>query len=292
MSTPMVLTRSTRPDSLHRLLAVVVAASLATALLASCSSDSGSDSQADTTETSAAGDEPPPCPTDLSQTAGSPTAGPVKDLVDSLVAAADLPDARGYANYRIVCDNVGVTKLVAPNNYDYVEPSESSPPQSGIRVGRDFLGPVEEGPIIQVFAVPVGGTAYPTQPNKRVWISDTAAGSLSSGTRDPREGDSIAEDCEALPAERFATDELSGASQFFVDCGGDNRAWVGMALSPTNGDPYFVWLLAQTLTVADAQALGRALNTLTFDGAALSTYADETERASTTTTESGPTTTR
>lgn len=53
---------------------------------------------------------------------------------------------------------------------------------------------------------------------------------------------------------------------------------------PTNGDPYFIRVLAQVLDTADADALGRALETMTVDTRALRRFARQSATTTTTTT--------
>lgn len=269
----------------HRLL-VATGAVIALALVASCGgsdSDTAATSDASTT-TSTGPDQPVACDVDPGDDPSRPARGAVGRLVDRLVAEARLPEAERYTDFRSVCDNVDATSLTAPEDYDYVEPTGSTPPQSVIRVGRDFLGPVEEGPVIALFAAPVGGDQFPTRPRNRRAIAEVVDGSLSTGTRDPREGETIAEDCSDLPVQPFTTSEFTGVAQFYVNCGRDPRAWVVIVADPTNGDPYFIRVLAQVLDTADADALGRALETMAVDTRALRRFARESATTTTTTT--------
>ena len=206
---------------------------------------------------------------------GEPTAD-VERLVDNLISQASLVEAEAYDEFDLVCDNAGVSTLEAPAAYTDVEPAPLGPPQAAIRVSTDFTSRVEESPIVSFFAAPVGGAQFPTQPGFGTIIQQSADGSLSSGTRDPREGATISEECRALPIRDLATGDFTGKAQFFVNCGGDQRAWVLILAAPDNGDPYFVQVVAQVLDTADAEALGRLLTTMDVDTDALARFAEAT----------------
>lgn len=193
-------------------------------------------------------------------------------LVTNLIRQASLTEATPYEDYALRCDNAGVTTIEVPTAYRDVGPSPLDQRQAAVRASTDFEAPVETAPIITFLTATVGGTQFPTQPGFTGFIQQSADGSLSSGTRDPRDGAAISEDCEALPVRELATGEFTGKAQFFVNCGGEERAWVLVAASPNNGDPYFVQLLAQARDAADAEAIGRALSTMGVDSEALAAF--------------------
>ena len=200
-------------------------------------------------------------------------------LVTNLVRQASLAAAEPYGEFVVRCDNTGVTTIEAPAAFGDVDPSPVAPPQTTVRVATDFSAPIESAPIINFFAAPVGGTQFPTLPGFTTLIQQSADGSLSSGTRDPREGTTIADDCRALPVRDLATGEFTGKAQFFVNCGDDQRAWVLVAAAPNNGDPYFIQMVAQARDSADAEAIGRALTTMSVDPATLATFTASLEAA-------------
>ncbi len=193
-------------------------------------------------------------------------------LTTNLVRQASLADAPPHEDFVVRCDNTGVAAFEAPVVYRDVDPGPLAQPQTAIRVSTDVTAPVEAAPIINFFAASVGGTQFPTQPGFTTLIQQTADGSLSSGTRDPREGTTIAEDCRALPVRDLATGEFTGKAQFFVNCGGDQRAWVLVAAAPNNGDPYFIQMVAQARDAADADAIGRALTTMSVHAERLAAF--------------------
>ena len=221
----------------------------------------------------------------------------VELLVENLIAQAGLPEADPYDDPVVRCDNTGVTTIQAPPEYAAVDPNQFSPPQTAIRVSTDLGANVEAAPIINYFAAPVGGSQYPTQPGFATLIQQSADGSLSSGTREPREGSTISEECQGLPVRDISTGEFTGKARFFVNCGGDSRAWVLVAAAPSNGAPYFVQVVAQVQDTADAEALGLALSTMAVDPDALATLAAAqdaaaaAQAAATSTTVAGATTT-
>ncbi|MBL8777667.1 MAG: hypothetical protein JNK12_17120 [Acidimicrobiales bacterium] len=203
----------------------------------------------------------------------------IEVLVTNLVRQASLADAEPYGEFVVRCDNTGVTTIEAPAAFGDVEPTPSGPPQTTIRVATDFGAPIESAPVINFFAAPVGGSQYPTLPGFTTLIQQSADGSLSSGTRDPREGTTIADDCQALPVRDLATGQYTGKAQFFVNCGDDQRAWVLVAAAPNNGDPYFIQMVAQARDSADAEAIGRALATMSVDTATLAAFTASFEAA-------------
>ena len=196
----------------------------------------------------------------------------VEVLTTNLVRQASLADAPPHEEFVVRCDNTGVSTIEAPVAYRDVDPSPLAQPQTALRVATDLSAPVEAAPIINFFAASVGGAQFPTQPGFTTLIQQTADGSLSSGTRDPREGTTIAEDCRALPVRDLATGEFTGKAQFFVNCGDGERAWVLVAAAPNNGDPYFIQLVAQARDAADADAIGRALTTMSVDTERLAAF--------------------
>lgn len=211
---------------------------------------------------------------------GDPTPSTGVDvLVTNLVRQADLAEARPYEDYVVRCDNTGVATIEAPAAYADVDPTPWAPPQTTVRVSTDFSAPIESAPIINYFVAAVGGTQFPTLPGFTTLIQQSADGSLSSGTRDPREGTTIADDCQALPVRDLATGVYTGKAQFFVNCGNEQRAWVLVAAAPNNGDPYFIQMVAQARDAADAEAIGRALTTMSVDAETLAAFTASLEAA-------------
>lgn len=275
--------------------ATAVLALLVTVVLGACGSGGGDETTATTVDPSLPKAALPYllCKTPVADDASvSPD---VEVLVENLVRQAGLPDAPAYEESVVRCDNTGVTSIEAPGAYADVDPSPFSPPQTAIRVSPDLSANVEAEPIINYFAASVGGSQYPTQPGFATLIQQSADGSLSSGTRDPREGATISEECQGLPVRDIDIGDLSGKARFFVNCGDEARAWVLVAVAPSNGAPYFVQVVAQVLDTADAEALGRALSTMTVDEPALEALAAAQEAAaaatSTTVAGDGPATT-
>lgn len=203
----------------------------------------------------------------------------IEVFVENLVRQASLPEAPAYEESVVRCDNTGVTSIEAPSAYADVDPGPFSPPQTAIRVSPDLSANVEAEPIINFFAASVGGSQYPTQPGFATLIQQSADGSLSSGTRDPREGSTISEECQGLPVRDLDIGDLSGKARFFVNCGDEPRAWVLVAAAPSNGEPYFVQVVAHVLDTADAEALGRALSSMQVDQSALEALAAEQDAA-------------
>ena len=211
---------------------------------------------------------------------GDPTTSTGVDvLVTNLVRQASLAEATPYSEFVVRCDNTGVATIEAPTAYGDVDPTPLAPPQTTVRVSTDFGAPIESAPIINYFVAAVGGTQFPTLPGFTTLIQQSADGSLSSGTRDPREGTTIADDCQALPVRDLATGAFTGKAQFFVNCGDDQRAWVLVAAAPNNGDPYFIQMVAQARDSADAEAIGRALSTMSVDTETLATFTASLEAA-------------
>ena len=113
-------------------------------------------------------------------------------LTTNLIRQASLADAAPYEEFVVRCDNSGVTTIEAPAAYRDVDPSPLAPPQAALRAATDYTAPVEAAPIISFFAASVGGPQFPTRPGFSTLIQQTADGSLSSGTREPRVGMTIA----------------------------------------------------------------------------------------------------
>jgi len=264
----------------RRTVAAALVVATALALLAGCSSSDGGGGGEATTDTTIDADLPKGtgrvvfCKQEAGD-GGAPTAE-VERLVENLISQASLADAEPYDAFQLVCDNTGVTSLEAPTAYAGVEPAPLGTPQAAIRVSPDFSTRIEEEPVVSFFAAPVGGAQFPTQPGFGTIIQQSADGSLSSGTRDPREGETIAAECQALPIRDLVTADYTGKAQFFVNCGNDQRAWVLVAAAPANGDPYFLQVVAQVLATADAEALGRLLTTMQVDKDALARFAAAT----------------
>ena len=268
-------------------------------LLVGCSSGDAGSQDAEPADTSINADLPKGaglvvlCKQPLTD-GGEPTPD-VDRLVENLISQASLPEVDAYEDYALRCDNVGVSTLEAPTAYSQVEPRPLGPPQTAIRVSPDLTGRVEAAPIVNFFAAAVGGAQFPVQPGFGTIIQQSADGSLSSGTRDPREGRTISEECQALPLRALATGDYTGRAQFFVNCGTDQRAWVLVAAAPDNGDPYFVQVVAEVLDTADAEALGRILTTMRVDKDALQRFTEvnappPADGATTTTAAAAPTT--
>lgn len=203
----------------------------------------------------------------------------VELLVENLISQAGLPEAAPYGEPVVRCDNTGVTTVEAPPEYADIDPNQFSPPQTAIRVSSDLSANVEAAPIVNYFAAAVGGSQYPTQPGFATLIQQSADGSLSSGTREPREGTTISEECQGLPIRDVSTGSFTGKARFFVNCGGESRAWVLVAAAPSNGAPYFVQVVAQVQDTADAEALGHVLSTMAVDGEAIAALAASQDAA-------------
>jgi hypothetical protein len=278
----------------------VIAAAVLTAmaLVASCSSgDAGGEESAGTTinvDLPKGTGNVVLCKQQVTQ--GGDATPEVDRLVANLISQASLPEVTPYEEFALRCDNVGVSTLEAPSDYTNVEPTPLGPPQTAIRVSTDFGALVEAAPIVNFFAAPVGGAQFPTMPGFGTVIQQSADGSLSSGTRDPREGKTISEECQALPIRDLSTGDFTGKAQFFVNCGDDQRAWVMVAVAPDNGEPYFVQVVAQVLDTADAEALGRVLTTMHVDNDTLVRFTETItpvapETTATTTVPAAPATT-
>lgn len=261
------------------MLVVLALFALVTAL-AACSSDDGGEQSTDTTVSPTIPKGTPVrmlCKDEVTD-GGNPTSD-VERLVANLIRQANLFEAEAYEDYALRCDNTGVTTIEAPTHYVDVEPQPLGAPQTSIRVSPDLSARVEAEPIISFFAAPVGGSQFPTQPGFAVIIQQSADGSLSSGTRDPREGKTISEECQALPLRELSTGDFTGKARFFVNCGDGRRAWVLVAAAPDNGDPYFIQVVAEVLDAADAEAVGRALTTMHVDNDTLTRLTEAQEAA-------------
>lgn len=273
-STRLSPPRSLRPRDLAK--AVLLGFAL-TAVAFGCTSgtDAPDASTSTTDDTLAYAPVPEGCNEELRE---DPTVPPeIGLLVADFAATAELPEATPYEHYDERCDNTGVTSIEAPTRFDDVEPAPGAPPQTAVRLSTDFSAPIESEPVINFFAAPVGGDQFPTLPRLAALVGRSADGSLSSGTRDPRQGTTISEDCRALPPQDIETGRFTGAIQFFVDCGGDHRAWALVAAAPDDDDPYFVQLIAHVLTTADAEAFGRALASMSVDAENLETFTEVQE---------------
>ncbi len=293
--------RPTRRRS--RALPCALALALTVALLGACGSSDGGDDDGDDAASATTVDPNLPKGTVPFIVCKTPVADAVELsddvelLVENLISQAGLAEADPYGDPVVRCDNTGVTTIEAPPDYADVDPSQFSPPQTAIRVSTDLSANVEAAPIVNYFAAAVGGSQYPTQPGFATLIQQSADGSLSSGTRDPREGSTISEECQGLPVRDLSTGSFTGKARFFVNCGGDSRAWVLVAAAPSNGAPYFVQVVAQVRDTADADALGHALATMSVDGDAIAALtaaqdaAAEAQAAATSTTAPGATAT-
>ena len=67
--------------------------------------------------------------------------------------------------------------------------------------------------------------------------------------------------CDAEAPNDYADGVFSGRIQAFVNCGGDDRAWLFVAATPDNGDSYATVIFGQAVTLADVDALQHAFDT-------------------------------
>ena len=179
-------------------------------------------------------------------------------LRDAFVEEAGLPDAPLYRRYRVVCDDLRASRVAVPASWASIVKGPTD-----VTIGPDLEAPVEDEPVVGVGAARFVGE--PTPPS--AIMDGNAGGSLENGRRQPpRRGRSVIDGCTARPARPYAFAGYTGETRAYVDCDGENRAWLYMAAFADNGDKCQVQMIAQALTTADAEALVRALATLRVDG--------------------------
>lgn len=189
---------------------------------------------------------------------------PAADLValrDAVAAEAGLPEAEPYDRYVRRCDPVGATTALVPATWDDVVPRPVDPPRSSFTASPDLGARVDAEPVVGV-----GAGRFVGQPTAAAVVNqNNADGSLGAGTRSPRDGPSIAEDCRAVEPVAFTLDDgaYAGEAQPYVDCGGDARAWLVAVAFPNDGTHLQVEVIGQARTTADLDALVEALASAT-----------------------------
>ena len=104
-------------------------------------------------------------------------------------------------------------------------------------------GDIESTPILGYTAV-----QFTNFPDLYAVIEQTAAASTGG-------------ECEAQAPGDYTDGVFSGRIQAFVNCGGQDRAWLFVAATPDNGDSYATVIFGQAVTLADVDALQHAFDT-------------------------------
>lgn len=208
------------------------------------------------------GDSTRPCEPRAEPTTGgsTPAASPgthVRALIDEFVRQESLAGSPGSQRHRIVCDELLANGLSVPFAWRDIRREPGL-----VAASPDLAGRIETMPVVVFSAARFSGG----RPRLEDLLAGDAAGSLESGTRDPREGRSVADGCTPRPPIPYADGVYTGLAQVWVNCDGDDgRAWLLVGALPDDGAKYRVDFIAQALTRRDAEALGHALETIQVD---------------------------
>lgn len=232
----------------RRLIALVCALTLALGL-AACG---GGDDDEDASNVTAA--PLPTAPDDTAAPAPTTTAPPVDSgatassgdeiTVDNFASEAGITQSGDtYDDFVQVTDDSGQIFVEVPSDWDDVDTSASSDGNPSIQASPDLEGDIESTPILGYTAV-----QFTNFPDLDAVIEQTAAASTGG-------------ECEAQAPGDYTDGVFSGRIQAFVNCGGQDRAWLFVAATPDNGDSYATVIFGQAVTLADVDALQHAFDT-------------------------------
>ncbi|MBL8774791.1 MAG: hypothetical protein JNK12_02615 [Acidimicrobiales bacterium] len=230
----------------RRLLALTAAAALAFVLVA-CGGGDGDDESAVTAAPLAT----TPDNTAAPATTAAPDSGDTGDDavggavdIDSFASDAGITESGdSYSEFVQVSDDSDQIFVEVPAEWDDLDTTASSDGNPSIQASPDLGGDIESTPILGYTAV-----QFTSPPDLDEVISQTAAASTRG-------------ECEAGTPNDYSDGVFSGRIQAFVNCGGDDRAWLFVAAIPDNGDSYATVIFGQAVTLADVDALQHAFDT-------------------------------
>lgn len=150
-----------------------------------------------------------------------------------------------YTDFEQITDDSGTIVVEVPVEWDDVDGSPNSSGDPSLRAGPDLGAPAEEVPVLGYTAVEVANPA-----------GQDLDGLISTVSDATTQGE-----CTEEPAQPYSDPAFTGRIQAFVDCGGDDRAWLFVAATPDNGDPFVAVIFGQAVTVADVDAIQHAFDT-------------------------------
>lgn len=228
----------------RRLLALACALTFALGLVA-CG---GGDDDEDASDVTAA-----PLTTAPDNTVASTTTAPAVDsgdtsggeiTVDNFASESGITDSGDtYDDFVQVTDDSGQIFVEVPSDWSDVDTTASSDGNPSIQASPDLEGDLESTPILGYTAV-----QFTNAPDLDSVIEQTAAASTGG-------------ECEAQAPGDYTDGVFSGRIQAFVNCGGQDRAWLFVAATPDNGDSYATVIFGQAVTLADVDALQHAFDT-------------------------------
>jgi hypothetical protein len=231
---------------MRRLFALLLSLFLAAGLLAACGDDDDGGA-AETTVTTAADDEDEDESTTTTEEGDEDEDADPGDSAIGDFEAEVTEDADSYEEFVEVTDDSGQLVIEVPEEYGDLEtgPSNNGDPQ--ILASPDLEGNIDDTPII--------GYAGIQNDNAQALGSDdldeVIAGAAAAQT----------DDCDAEAPEDYSDPAFTGRIQVFVNCGGEDRAFLFVAALPDSGDPFVALVFGHAVTVADVDAFQNALDT-------------------------------
>lgn len=229
----------------RRLLAVALAPLLVLAVAACGGGDD--DEGADVTAAplaTAPDNTAAPAPTTTAPAFDSGTDGGGEITVDNFASEAGITQSGDtYDDFVQVTDDSGQIFVEVPAEWDDVDTTASSDGNPSIQASPDLSGDIESTPILGYTAV-----QFESFPDLDAVIEQTAAASTGG-------------ECEAEAPNDYTDGVFTGRIQAFVNCGGQDRAWLFVAATPDNGDSYATVIFGQAVTLADVDALQHAFDT-------------------------------
>ena len=225
----------------RRLVALTAAASLALGLVACGGGDD--DESAVTAAPLATTPDHTAAPATTAAPEGGDAIGGAVDI-DSFASDAGITESGdSYSEFVEVSDDSEQIFVEVPAEWDDLDTTASSDGNPSIQASPDLGGDIESTPILGYTAV-----QFTSPPDLDEVITQTAAASTGG-------------ECEAGTPNDYSDGVFSGRIQAFVNCGGDDRAWLFVAATPDNGDSYATVIFGQAVTLADVDALQHAFDT-------------------------------
>jgi hypothetical protein len=156
-------------------------------------------------------------------------------------------DADEYSDFQQITDDSGQLVIEVPEEYDDVETGASANNDPQIIASPDLEADIEETPVIGYVGI--------QNDNAQSFSSDNLDEVIEGAASEQ------ADDCEAQEPQDYSDPAFTGRIQVFVDCGGEDRAFLFVAALPDSGDPFVALVFGHAVTVADVDAFQNALDT-------------------------------
>jgi hypothetical protein len=232
---------------MRRLFALLMSLFLAAGLLAACGDDDDGGNDAATTVTTTADDEDEDESTTTTEEEDEDEDADPGDSAIEDFEAEVTEDADSYEDFVEVTDDSGQLIIEVPEEYSDLEtgPSNNGDPQ--ILASPDLEGNIDDTPIIGYAGIQNDNAQLLDSTD----LDDIIAGAAADQT----------DDCTAESPQDYSDPAFTGRIQVFVDCGGEDRAFLFVAALPDSGDPFVALVFGHAVTVADVDAFQNALDT-------------------------------